>query len=233
VIEQTPEGWWVIKEDECISKWVREEKRLDYDQPLLRFILPHIHPGDTVVDVGASIGDHTIAYLATVGDRGTVIAYEPNPDAFNCLELNCPMALREPYALGNQIGPATLNLFSEADPRRAHVDLKGFNQGHRTNIRMTMLDREIPTYHVDFIKIDVEGWESEVLKGAADLIERCRPFLWIEHAPALESQCGLDHGEVRKFLEDHRYSVSFLNGRDWDAEYDELFCSPLPSPDLK
>src|SRR5262249_37578392 len=75
---------WVLEGDQ-ISNWVEQEGRLDHDQNFLPGILEHIKPGDTVIDVGAFIGDHTVAYAAKAKK---VIAFEPNPLAFECLKYN-------------------------------------------------------------------------------------------------------------------------------------------------
>ena len=44
-IMQTPEGWWVLKEDTHLSRWVEQGKRLDHDTPVLEKIRPYIQPG--------------------------------------------------------------------------------------------------------------------------------------------------------------------------------------------
>src|SRR5688572_13750228 len=85
-------GLAVIEGDTHVSHWVQESGRLDHDQNMLPVILPYIRPGDWVLDVGAFIGDHTIAYLDAVRE-GTVLAFEPNPEAFRCLRWNCKKSI--------------------------------------------------------------------------------------------------------------------------------------------
>src|SRR4029077_13160541 len=80
-------GIWVLADDKIISEQVVTSGRLDFD-PILPHILPLIRPGDTVVDVGAFIGDHTLAFSKQVGGEGVVYAFEPNPIAFKCLHHN-------------------------------------------------------------------------------------------------------------------------------------------------
>ena len=86
-IKVLPNDIWVLHGDQ-ISQWVEQEGRLDHDQNLLPTILAHIKPGDTVVDAGAFIGDHTVAYSKAVEEEGWVIAFEPNPVARKCLRHN-------------------------------------------------------------------------------------------------------------------------------------------------
>src|ERR1700676_3108442 len=85
----TNEGWLTLNKDINRTRAVEIGGRLDWDRSLLDFILPYIHPGDVVVDAGASIGDHTIAFKEAVSPDGIVIAYEPNPIAYTCLMYNC------------------------------------------------------------------------------------------------------------------------------------------------
>ena len=59
----TKEGIAILENDTHISKWVEESGKLDHDQNDIPLILKYINEGDTVVDCGAFIGDHTIAYL--------------------------------------------------------------------------------------------------------------------------------------------------------------------------
>ena len=77
-----------VLEGDQISGWVEETGHLDHDQNFLPKILEHIKAGDTVVDAGAFIGDHTIAYATRAGRRGKVLAFEPNEKAAECLRHN-------------------------------------------------------------------------------------------------------------------------------------------------
>src|SRR5690606_5205548 len=65
-----------------------EAGRLDHDQNMLPLLRPYIPEGGAVIDIGAYIGDHTVFYAECVGDFGWVYAFEPNSDAFDCLEYN-------------------------------------------------------------------------------------------------------------------------------------------------
>ncbi len=84
-VRQTSFGVWVIDEDTHFTKWIEEEQRLDHHGGFLVDLLPFIPDGGVVIDVGAYIGDHTVAYINKSGPSGTVYAFEPNPVAFFCL----------------------------------------------------------------------------------------------------------------------------------------------------
>ena len=81
-------GIALLKEDQCICRFVRESGRLDHDQNMLPLVLEYIPIGGVVIDIGAFIGDHTIAYSNKVGNNGAVHAFEPSENAFECLSIN-------------------------------------------------------------------------------------------------------------------------------------------------
>ena len=75
----------ILETDNCICRFVEQSGRLDHDQNMLPIVLSYIPIGGVVIDVGAFIGDHTIAYLNKVRENGMVYAFEPYINAFECL----------------------------------------------------------------------------------------------------------------------------------------------------
>lgn len=163
-------GIAVIEGDECISKWVIESGRLDHDQNALPIILKHITKDSVVIDAGAYIGDHTIAYAKAK----KVIAFEPNPEAFECLEYNLKdfknVELHN-KGLSDKLGKISLtNVPTNGGMTYAKKSTKG--------IEVITIDSL--NIDVDLIKIDCEGFELNILKGAEETIKRCSPVLVIE-----------------------------------------------------
>lgn len=154
----------------------------DYDAPSLG-----PRPFDHVVDVGAYDGDSATAYLTRMGGRGRVSALEPLPQNLVRLAQTAaehPMGSAiaiVPFAAGSQ--PASAFLDSEGDVD-ARATLRG-KDGARTQIRVETLDRLFANDRVDFIKIDIEGFEPDALMGARAIINRDKPGLAIAayHAP--------------------------------------------------
>jgi len=143
-----------------------------------------IRPGDAVLDIGANIGAHTLVFARLVGEQGSVWAFEPQRVPFQTLCAN--MALNNisnarcfNLAVGDE--PSAIHV-PHIDPRQ-HGNFGGVGLGkfeHGDLIRVVRLDDlEIP--HCRFMKIDVEGMELGVIRGATDLLERLRPAMYVEN----------------------------------------------------
>jgi len=214
----TNRGYWVLSNDTHISKWVTEHGRLDFDSHFMGLCCQHIRPGDVVVDVGAFIGDHTLAYAkATHGvDSGRVIAFEPNPAAFTCLQRNLSgyghVECRN-EALGSAPGEMTLAL----DPNAG-----GSHLTPGSGVKVVMLD-SLGLEWLDFMKVDAEGFELFVLMGAEQTISRCKPKMVLEVNPGAMTRQGATPGKLIDWLELRGYQVERIQGDD--SQHD-ILCTP-------
>ncbi|MCW3014744.1 MAG: hypothetical protein JWO02_1836 [Solirubrobacterales bacterium] len=156
-----------------------------------------IDPGDLVVDVGANVGYLTSLAAARAGAGGTVIAFEPHPGVFELLASNAArwraagVAAVETHqtALSDRAGTAELN----AGPLfHANMGLATLNEtGTATAaddvlpVAVQRLDEVLGDRSVGLLKIDVEGHEPEVLRGAVDLLQsgRVRDVIFEDHEP--------------------------------------------------
>lgn len=204
----------VIEGDTHISKWVEESGRLDHDRYALPIILEHINNGDTVVDAGAFIGDHTIAYVDKVGSNGNVYAFEPNDEAFECLRHNCPDALVFNVGLSDKEEV----LYYESSPNAGAGKIK--DSGAK-KIQTMRLD-SIGIKNVSLIKIDVEGFELNVLKGALETIKKFKPVMWIEiNKGALEAN-GTNANEVENLVKSLGYEIEAYP--EWKGDQYDILC---------
>jgi FkbM family methyltransferase len=142
-----------------------------------------IRPGMTVVDVGANIGYYALMCSALVRESGRVVCIEPDPANLNELRTNVVenglqgMVTILAEAAGDQDGTARFE-----PGLNSHVVAHG---SHHVTVRQ--ID-SLALGKVDFMKIDVEGYEGAVLDGAAETIERFRPTLFVELHPHLLTQ---------------------------------------------
>jgi FkbM family methyltransferase len=213
-----PTGIAVLENDSHISKWVEESGRLDHDRYALPIILQHIHEGDVVVDGGAFIGDHTRAYLDAVGHTGKVYAFEPNPEAFRCLNHNCPDSINFDLGLSDA-------RFEQFFSLNANAGASYLSQGDGVSVHtMALDDLELP--RLDFLKLDVEGFEVSALKGAFKTIMAYRPAMWIEvNAGALERN-GSSVQELKDYISKTLKCQFSGYPENYGEQYD-LLCLPL------
>jgi FkbM family methyltransferase len=217
----TKQGFAILENDTHISKWAEESGRLDHDQNMLPLVLKHIKPGDTVLDVGAYIGDHTIAYSNAVGKHGKVLAFEPNEDAFACLQHNLSEYKNTELfnsCVGETSGKMVLVKYDD------NVGMTYVKPGKGKTKSLTIDSLELE--RCDFIKIDVEGFELKVLEGAEETIKKFRPKMLIEINDFTLHRAGITQNDIYIFLIQHNYSYkNIFGGSIYDPQFD-LICIP-------
>lgn len=153
------------------------------EQDLSHFIEDYVRPGDVCVDVGANVGAVTLQLAHQVGERGQIHAFEPGHVFFRRLQKN--LALNPELEKRTCLYPLGLSetrgeLFWEEDP-----DFPGnaYLFGEKgVPVSVARLDDVLlpKLGRLDFLKIDVEGMEFEVLKGAKALLEKFHPKIVLE-----------------------------------------------------
>jgi len=169
----------------------------------IEFLRSFIHPGDVVIDAGANIGTHTVAFSEFVGTDGEVHAFEPFPETFHMLAGNvaingCSNVSCRQAALSDHVGFAPCPPFPAAGVVANRGAASLVREGTETWPHVTEYSHKTKTVRVvtidaldldrcDLIKIDVEGMEEAVLAGAKDTIRRCRPLIYLEGREREES----------------------------------------------
>ena len=154
-------------------------------EPELALVAQFVRPGSVVVDVGANRGVYTYFMSRAVGPRGRVLAYEPQPDLAAYVQAGMARAHNvtvRPVALGEQLGTAELTIPSrDGRPEPGWATLRAnVGPGRKAVVDVTTLDDELPDDDVSFMKIDVEGFELQVIQGARKLLQRARPVVLLE-----------------------------------------------------
>ncbi len=179
----------------------------------LAFVESWVGPGAHIVEVGAYIGNHVVYYSRFMRPR-SVTVLEPNPEAIELLRRNL-----EANAVGNadlsQLGIAvaagagTYEFVCDSASNRGATRLVHNAAGQ---VRSAPLD-ELIAGPVDFIKIDVEGMELEVLAGAGRIVAASRPRIMIEvfrqHIPRFEQWLNLNQYRVAHRIE-YVHAVNFM-----------------------
>lgn len=151
-----------------------------------------------VIDVGANIG---CISQALEFNGFEVVAFEPQVEVFNCLRKNISGECYN-VALGSKSGEAYMPFVDYS--KKGNYGGLGIG-GFRGNVVQVKTLDSYNFQEVGLIKIDVEGYEEEVLRGAVETIDRCRPILYVE-ADRLEK---LD--SLRRFIVSLGYSIEEHN----------------------
>ena len=149
-----------------------------------------ISPDDRCVDVGANVGVHTIRLAKLVGSRGEVIAIEPDEEAAyrarRNIMLNQLSNVRVINAAASDEAGRGVQLYrpDARDTNRAKASLlrHSYLTGGMTTVPVVTIDEVCPD-PVALMKIDVEGHEAAVVRGAAATIDRHSPAVIFEYAP--------------------------------------------------
>jgi FkbM family methyltransferase len=188
------------------SLWHRPDAR-SHEEALLRALL---RPGDTVVDVGANIGTLTLCAAKLVGSHGSVYSFEAHPRTFRFLCGNLRInrvGNVTPFNLACGDGAApTACLSSRRSDDQNSIALRNIG----TLVRSAALDDVLASVaRIALLKIDVEGYELFVLRGAARCLNRTQAVLfesWRSHF----ARYGYALADVRRLLEAQGFQLYSL-----------------------
>jgi len=142
-----------------------------------------VKEGMTVLDIGANIGCHTLRFAKLVGDNGKVIAFEPMSWAFSKLNTNIALNGFKNITL-EKIVLSNINQQNQLAYFRTSWKLDGKAVSEvKEYVDIFTLDeyvRKVNLAKIDFIKLDVDGYEYKVLEGVEVTIRRFKPLMLIE-----------------------------------------------------
>ena len=179
-----------------------------YEHETLGVLASLLRPGDSMIEVGGNEGFHSVFAAWCVGPRGHVFTFEPNPVPRATLAANI-----ERLGWGDRVTISDSAVADVSGPRHFFVPgdtaenqgVGGFVDNSRVPtspilVDATTLDDELADRQCAAIKLDVQGAEALVLRGAAQLIRRCKPYVYFE----------VDDGgaiEAMTFLQDQNYEL--------------------------
>lgn len=197
-----------------------------YEPGVSVFMRRWLRSGDTVADIGANHGWFSLLMAAVVGEAGTVLAFEPMPAMVGAWRRNFALnphlsAELSTTALGADAGSLDIHLFRGLPHGHASMSTLGRSDYVATTVAVDRLDEHVGRAStVDFIKLDVEGSELAVLRGAEGLISGRRSPSWlIEVNYTTADACGYAPGDIVEYLmERHPYGLYRLTGHDVHLE---------------
>lgn len=195
-------------------------KRLT-DGSKITFLKKHITPGMTVIDVGANIGFYTRILSDLVGPRGKVIAFEPDPDNFSRLQKvvsGAKNVVIHQLAVGKQT--KNIFLFKSSNLNVDHHTYQSSESREKVKISCVSLDDFLKGESVDVVKMDVQGFEHEVLQGMKKIAQAKNKDLIIlgELWPKGLMQAGTSAKAFLRALSEMSFTVS-LESKNFDLTH--------------
>jgi FkbM family methyltransferase len=177
----------------------------------MAFLLHFLRPGDLFVDVGANVGSYTVLASGHVGSN--TISIEPVPSTFkrlqNNLTINYLGALVKTHNLGIGSKQGTLKFTSNLDTvNHVATDSTGTDV---IEVKVEALDNLLDGFHPSLIKIDVEGFETEVLRGASEVLNDDTLKAIIIELNGSGKKYGFSDQDVHSFLLSKNFSAYKYN----------------------
>jgi FkbM family methyltransferase len=208
---------WVDITDKHVSRGCMSD---NYEPNESAYLKSKVQEGHEVLDIGANIGWFTLLASKLAGPRGKVHSFEPRPDTSRMLQKTITMNKLEDRvticqtALSDVNGELHINWGRNTDNpggsfvSRCDLGSSGYEQA---TVRASRLDDLLPEAAPDVIKIDVEGAEPMVMRGALNAIRRKKPAILSElHPQQLSRVSGTTPAEYIKQMEAEGYACYLL-----------------------
>lgn len=186
----------LISDDTHFTPWAKQYGSVVFDHHVDKY-KKYIPKGAVVVDGGANQGMYSAAFCKLVGDSGVVFSFEPNELPFVCLCINAPKAKRYMMALGEKDGFCDISQCKNYGG--CHL-----KSGEKVAIRP--LDF-LGLSRCDFIKLDLEGYEINALKGASRTIKKHKPVIVLEVCDSHLQRFGYTKEYLYNYLNEINYKV--------------------------
>lgn len=190
-----------------------------YEAENFDFLQKHCPAGSTVIDIGAHMGLFSVRAAQLAGNNGKVYAFEPAPATQALLKktinINGLEGVIEPRseAIGDKDGITHFYVSdAEGDNSNSLVQYKEDRALHSVEVKITSIDnfiRNRPLQRVDFIKIDAEGFEYNVLLGCRHLFAQMKPCGILALHPAGIASNGNSLQQIYDFMQEMNYDLLF------------------------
>lgn len=213
-------------------------RALAYPRPLLnravegtleRFYGHILRAGNIAVDIGASVGDHTVPMARLVGSQGSVFSFEPIQNSFDEVSRKVKFAgvqnqvRLHNMALSNYEGESEYYVVRDFPgtsglKQMPHQDIKS---RERVTVRVARLD-DVVHDKVDFIKVDAEGGDFFAIQGAIHILMQSRPVVAFESGE-IPAAAGRSYGYTRedflKFFKETNYNLYNVCGLPYEPDF--------------
>lgn len=215
----------IIPNDPGISQELQTFKT---HEPLSTKIISQLlRKGMICLDIGANIGYYVLLESKIVGDTGRVIAIEPSPQNYSCIQKNLQLQKSQNvnafnFAAGDTDG--SIRFFVNERSNGCKVLLEGEKLPNRPGTvievpikRMDNFLNEKEIKKIDFVRMDVEGYEWNIFQGMINTIQKSKPIVQLEvHKGRMGNKITNNFFE---FFKTNGYEVSSYHNRDLDLPF--------------
>lgn len=202
-----------------ISDMVDWHIYFEFQDPGYNFLFKQVSPSDTVFDIGANIG-YVSLRLAKLASQGRVLGFEPSSYNFAKCKQNLHLNnLSNVEVLNMGLGrkPGVLTLVTDTIHNHGmnHIATTTSTGGDGETVRVSTLDEIAETQkltQLNLIKLDVEGYELEILKGGESTLKKFKPKLFIEVDEQFLGRFGNSSAELFNWLRNLDYELFDING---------------------
>ena len=172
-----------------INDWIQQNIFFlgSYEDAELKVLANHLKPDSVFIDIGANFGLYSLIASQHISEEGTIISFEPFPENYKSLCTNLSLndlhrITAENTAVGSETG--TLKLYyNSKENNLGMVSYNNTQQSDFVTVNKINIDGYLKSKSLEkitFIKIDVEGFEYEVLQGMKQTLQQNSPIILIE-----------------------------------------------------
>jgi FkbM family methyltransferase len=229
-VELEPGASMWLDPGDLISRTLLGSRTGEWEAQVWNAIRDGLEDGSVFLDVGAHIGYDTLKAAHHIGPTGRVVAFEPNPRIVQLLRDNVAAsgaANVMVQAIACSDTETTLTLFDSTGSNSGGTSLAEANAGPASRAvtvparRLDDVIQELGLSRVDVIKVDAEGAETLVLRGAQETLRRFKPRLVIEVIPSVLAGMGTSVDELEALI----WSLGYVSSRQLDARNREYRAS--------
>lgn len=210
-------NYWI---PDCEEHYLQRHRRTgkfyyeDYQGEKLQAALKYVKKFNVAVDAGANVGFLSLQ-MAEAGFK-KIYAFEPAQDCFKCLELNTKNHKEKIYLYKVALGESLANIYIDLVPTNNTGNRQINRQEKGDEIQQLPLD-ELDLQDCNFLKLDVQGYELFVIKGARYTIEKFHPVILIEieEKSKLPDTFGIDPRDSLRYLLKMGYNIRERHGVDF------------------
>lgn len=207
-------------------------RRKSFEYGTLELFTSLIKPGDVIIDIGANTGMYSIFFSKSVGKTGSVLAFEPDRETFNILQQNLKLnntenviafnlALSDKEANIEMVSEATNDAHLKTGDAFRYIKVLNDETNDPSNamkaVRLDDLEEVQQAGKINLMKVDVEGAELLVFKGARQTLEKFKPTIIFELNGKLSGRFNYKPIDVLLLLHEMGYSLEEFDAQQWIA----------------